>query len=75
MFVFVWQAIPLLLQGSHLLATAPTGSGKTFAFLLPLLSLLKVGLIRSARLAPSLLLVRARPSFCLLRVWRRAPSL
>ncbi|PHJ25721.1 dead deah box helicase domain-containing protein [Cystoisospora suis] len=35
------QAIPLLLQGCHLLATAPTGSGKTFAFLLPLLSLLK----------------------------------
>nr|CEL64894.1 TPA: ATP-dependent RNA helicase, putative [Neospora caninum Liverpool] len=35
------QALPLLLGGQHLLATAPTGSGKTFAFLLPLITLLK----------------------------------
>ncbi|PFH31190.1 DEAD/DEAH box helicase domain-containing protein [Besnoitia besnoiti] len=34
-------AIPLLLGRQHLLATAPTGSGKTFAFLLPLIALLK----------------------------------
>jgi len=31
------QAIPLILQGSDLLATAQTGSGKTAAFVLPLL--------------------------------------
>lgn len=31
------QAIPLILQGGDLLATAPTGSGKTAAFALPLL--------------------------------------
>ena len=35
------QAIPLLAQGRDVLATAPTGSGKTAAFLLPLLHRLK----------------------------------
>jgi len=35
------QAIPFLVQGRDLLATAPTGSGKTAAFLLPLLHRLK----------------------------------
>jgi len=35
------QAIPFLAQGRDLLATAPTGSGKTAAFLLPLLHRLK----------------------------------
>jgi len=35
------QAIPLLTQGRDVLATAPTGSGKTAAFLLPLLHRLK----------------------------------
>jgi len=32
------QAIPALLQGRDLLATAPTGSGKTGAFVIPILS-------------------------------------
>ena len=35
------QAIPLLTHGRDVLATAPTGSGKTAAFLLPLLHRLK----------------------------------
>jgi len=35
------QAIPFLAQGRDLLATAPTGSGKTAAFLIPLLHRLK----------------------------------
>ena len=35
------QAIPVLLQGRELLACAPTGSGKTAAFLLPILHHLK----------------------------------
>ncbi|XP_065175818.1 uncharacterized protein LOC135805668 isoform X2 [Sycon ciliatum] len=32
------QALPLILQGRHVLAAAPPGSGKTAAFLLPLLA-------------------------------------
>lgn len=35
------QAIPILLQGKQLLASAPTGSGKTAAFLLPIIHHLK----------------------------------
>ncbi|KAF0989783.1 hypothetical protein HZS_7801 [Henneguya salminicola] len=34
------QAIALLLQNRHVLACAPTGSGKTFAYLFPILILL-----------------------------------
>eukprot|EP00917_Polyrhabdina_sp_WS-2016_P019464 GHVP01041625.1.p2 GENE.GHVP01041625.1~~GHVP01041625.1.p2 ORF type:complete len:440 (-),score=86.45 GHVP01041625.1:404-1723(-) len=36
------NAIPKILKGDDVLATAPTGSGKTIAFLLPILSKLKI---------------------------------
>ena len=35
------QAIPILLSGRDLIAVAPTGSGKTFGYLLPLFAFLK----------------------------------
>ena len=35
------QAVPCLLQGRNVIACAPTGSGKTAAFVLPMLALLK----------------------------------
>ena len=35
------QAIPVLLSGSDLIAIAPTGSGKTFGYLIPLLCFLR----------------------------------
>ena len=35
------QAIPVLLSGKDLIAIAPTGSGKTFAYLVPLINFLK----------------------------------
>ena len=50
------QAIPILLTGRHMMACAPTGSGKTIAFLMPLLNDLaapkKVG-FRAIILAPT----------------------
>jgi len=35
------QAIPALLEGQKVIASAPTGSGKTMAFLVPLITLIK----------------------------------
>lgn len=50
------QAMPLLLQGRNVMASAPTGSGKTIAFLAPLINDLrkpsKVG-FRAVVLAPT----------------------
>ncbi len=39
-FLFQMQAIPLLLDKRQVLVCAPTGSGKTAAYLVPLLHLL-----------------------------------
>ena len=51
------QAIPILLSGRDLLASAPTGSGKTAAYVIPILSKLntskKTGGIRALLLAPT----------------------
>ena len=56
-------AVPAILQGHDLLATAPTGSGKTAAFVLPLLQRLladPVGLSRRPRLLRALILAPTR---------------
>ncbi len=50
------QAIPCILQGRDTLVAAPTGSGKTAAFLIPLLALLeapKKGGVRAIVVAPT----------------------
>ena len=49
-------AIPALLQGRDLLALAPTGTGKTAAYLLPLLQRVMAGVLHSVPDAP-----RAQP--------------
>ncbi len=53
------EAIPLLLAGRDLLAEAPTGTGKTAAFALPVLAGLPVGRARSGR-ASALVVVPTR---------------
>ena len=56
-------AVPVILQGHDLLATAPTGSGKTAAFVLPLLQRLladPAGLSRRPRLLRALILSPTR---------------
>src|SRR6478609_822268 len=51
------QAIPVVLAGSDLLATAQTGSGKTAAFALPLLQRLQEGTGHTPRRVRVLVLV------------------
>lgn len=49
------KAIPLALEGRDILARAKTGSGKTAAYLLPILhSILKRKLVSSSRVGPAL---------------------
>ncbi len=54
------QAIPIVLQGADLLATAQTGSGKTAAFSLPLLQRLQAGPVHTPRRVRALVLVPTR---------------
>ncbi len=54
------QAIPVVLQGADLLATAQTGSGKTAAFALPLLQRLQTGPMHTPRRVRALVLVPTR---------------
>lgn len=54
------EAIPPLLRGQDLLGLAPTGSGKTAAFVLPLLQRLLAGRLRAFRRVRVLVLVPTR---------------
>lgn len=54
------QAIPVVLRGADLLATARTGSGKTAAYALPLLQALVAADSPPARAMPALVLVPTR---------------
>jgi ATP-dependent RNA helicase RhlE len=54
------EAIPPLLQGRDLFGLAPTGSGKTAAFVLPLLQRLRTGRQRAFRRVRVLVLVPTR---------------
>lgn len=54
------QAIPVVLAGTDLLATAQTGSGKTAAFALPLLQQLQTGTLHTPRRVRVLVLVPTR---------------
>ncbi|HYE39390.1 MAG TPA: DEAD/DEAH box helicase [Ramlibacter sp.] len=54
------QAIPVVLQGGDVLGLAPTGSGKTAAFALPLLQRLAMGPQRAFRRVRVLVLVPTR---------------
>jgi superfamily II DNA/RNA helicase len=51
------QAIPIMLRNREILGCAPTGSGKTCAFLVPLLTQLKVCILRSIVVAAAELLL------------------
>ena len=54
------QAVPVVLQGADLLGWAPTGSGKTAAFALPLLQRLGLGSQHTPRRVRALVLVPTR---------------
>src|SRR3990167_3541191 len=54
------EAIPVVLGGADLLATAQTGSGKTAAFALPLLQRLQTGAVHTPRRVRALVLVPTR---------------
>ena len=54
------QAIPAILRGADLTGAAPTGSGKTAAFGLPLLQLLQQGRSQTPRRVRALVLVPTR---------------
>src|SRR5476649_2425396 len=53
-------AIPAILRGGDVWASAQTGSGKTAAFVLPILELLSAGIRPRGRLVRALILVPTR---------------
>lgn len=53
-------AIPLILKGKNVLGLAPTGSGKTASFVLPILETRQAVLYKSSRNIPVLMLVPTR---------------
>ncbi|XP_074308880.1 DEAD-box ATP-dependent RNA helicase 16 isoform X3 [Silene latifolia] len=57
-------AIPLILEGKDVLARAKTGSGKTFAYLLPLLHKLFSGSISSNFMGPTAFVVVPTTELC-----------
>ncbi|KAK4252749.1 hypothetical protein QN277_014299 [Acacia crassicarpa] len=57
-------AIPLILQGKDVVARAKTGSGKTFAYLLPLLQKLFTNNVQRKKLSPNALILVPTRELC-----------
>ncbi|KAK7285362.1 hypothetical protein RJT34_20131 [Clitoria ternatea] len=57
-------AIPLILEGKDVVARAKTGSGKTFAYLLPLLQKLFTGNVDRKKLAPNAFILVPTRELC-----------
>ena len=69
------QSIPVILEGRDLIAVAQTGTGKTAAYLLPVLNKLSEGghpedSINCIVMAPTRELARVSPISCRLAVWQ-----